>query len=170
MQVSIRLPGSADTRHLMIADDGTWAEADDWTEVVGEGWWALPGLCDAHSHLAADEVGVTRGEPAEIRSRAFACLERGTFLVLDKGWLDLSVIATLTDRPPTEAPDLEAANMIAKLLIHLAGAQAAGLVVGARVPIMLTSRSDDCQSRLASAALALLLARYYQRRDTTDDE
>ncbi|GKW50161.1 bifunctional enoyl-CoA hydratase/phosphate acetyltransferase [Halomonas sp. NCCP-2165] len=68
------------------------------------------------------------------------------------------------------APDLEAANMIAKLLIHLAGAQAAGLVIGARVPIMLTSRSDDCQSRLASAALALLLARYYQGRDAADDE
>ncbi|MFY0990319.1 bifunctional enoyl-CoA hydratase/phosphate acetyltransferase [Halomonas sp. C05BenzN] len=57
------------------------------------------------------------------------------------------------------APDLEAANMIAKLLIHLAGAQAAGLVAGARVPIMLTSRSDDVETRLASAALAMHLAR-----------
>jgi phosphate acetyltransferase/phosphate butyryltransferase len=57
------------------------------------------------------------------------------------------------------APDLEAANMIAKLLIHLAGAQAAGLVVGARVPIMLTSRADDVETRLASAALAQLLVR-----------
>ncbi|MDI5892079.1 bifunctional enoyl-CoA hydratase/phosphate acetyltransferase [Halomonas rhizosphaerae] len=57
------------------------------------------------------------------------------------------------------APDLEAANMIAKLLIHLAGAQAAGLVVGAQVPIMLTSRADDVDTRLASAALAQLLVR-----------
>ncbi|GAA5178549.1 MULTISPECIES: bifunctional enoyl-CoA hydratase/phosphate acetyltransferase [Halomonadaceae] len=55
------------------------------------------------------------------------------------------------------APDLEAANMIAKLLIHLAGAQAAGLVMGAQVPIMLTSRSDDIATRLASAALACLV-------------
>ena len=55
------------------------------------------------------------------------------------------------------APDLEAANMIAKLLIHLAGAQAAGLVMGAQVPIMLTSRSDDVAARLASAALACLV-------------
>lgn len=54
-------------------------------------------------------------------------------------------------------PDLESANMIAKLLIHLAGAQAAGLVMGARVPIMLTSRSDTTASRLASAALACLV-------------
>ncbi|WP_136067651.1 bifunctional enoyl-CoA hydratase/phosphate acetyltransferase [Modicisalibacter radicis] len=57
------------------------------------------------------------------------------------------------------APDLEAANMIAKLLIHLAGAQAAGLVMGAQVPIMLTSRSDDVATRLASAALACLVVR-----------
>ncbi|WP_035567726.1 bifunctional enoyl-CoA hydratase/phosphate acetyltransferase, partial [Litchfieldella anticariensis] len=62
------------------------------------------------------------------------------------------------------APDLEAANMIAKLLIHLAGAQAAGLVVGARVPIMLTSRADDIDARLASAALALRLV-HFQSRD-----
>ncbi|MFO7648416.1 bifunctional enoyl-CoA hydratase/phosphate acetyltransferase [Halomonas campaniensis] len=57
------------------------------------------------------------------------------------------------------APNLESANMIAKLLIHLARAQAAGLVVGARVPIMLTSRADDAETRLASAALAMHLAR-----------
>lgn len=58
------------------------------------------------------------------------------------------------------APDLEAANMIAKLLIHLADAQAAGLVMGARVPIMLTSRSDNVATRLASAALACLVVHH----------
>jgi phosphotransacetylase len=57
------------------------------------------------------------------------------------------------------APDLEAGNMIAKQLIYLADAQAAGIVLGARVPIMLTSRSDDAEARTASAALALLYAR-----------
>jgi phosphate acetyltransferase/phosphate butyryltransferase len=54
------------------------------------------------------------------------------------------------------APDLEAANMIAKQLIYLAGADAAGIVLGARVPIMLTSRADSAMSRLASCALAQL--------------
>jgi phosphate acetyltransferase/phosphate butyryltransferase len=54
------------------------------------------------------------------------------------------------------APDLEAANMIAKQLIYLAGADAAGIVLGARVPIMLTSRADSTMSRLASCALAQL--------------
>lgn len=54
------------------------------------------------------------------------------------------------------APDLEAANMIAKQLIYLAGADAAGIVLGARVPIILTSRADNSVSRLASCALAQL--------------
>jgi len=55
------------------------------------------------------------------------------------------------------APDLEAGNMIAKQLIYLAGADAAGIVLGARVPIMLNSRSDGTLSRLASCALVKLL-------------
>ncbi len=54
------------------------------------------------------------------------------------------------------APDLEAANMIAKQLIYLAGADAAGIVLGARVPVILTSRADSAVSRLASCALAQL--------------
>ncbi len=54
------------------------------------------------------------------------------------------------------APDLEAANMIAKQLIYLAGADAAGIVLGARVPIILTSRADSLLARLASCALAQL--------------
>jgi phosphate acetyltransferase/phosphate butyryltransferase len=54
------------------------------------------------------------------------------------------------------APDLEVANMMAKQLIYLAGADAAGIVLGARVPIILTSRADSPASRLASCALAQL--------------
>ena len=53
-------------------------------------------------------------------------------------------------------PDLEAGNMIAKQLIHLAGAEAAGIVLGARVPIILPSRADGVMSRLASSAMAQL--------------
>jgi phosphotransacetylase/acyl dehydratase len=60
-------------------------------------------------------------------------------------------------------PDLEAGNMIAKQLIYLAGADAAGLVLGARIPIVLTSRSDGVMSRLASAAMAQL---FVHRRAT----
>ncbi|MEM8645398.1 MAG: bifunctional enoyl-CoA hydratase/phosphate acetyltransferase [Pseudomonadota bacterium] len=56
------------------------------------------------------------------------------------------------------APDLEAGNMIAKQLIYLADAQSAGIVLGARVPIVLTSRADGTPSRLASCALAQLFS------------
>jgi phosphotransacetylase len=55
-------------------------------------------------------------------------------------------------------PDIESANMLAKQLAHLGGAEAAGIVLGLRVPIALTSRSDDATARLASAALLRLLA------------
>lgn len=55
-------------------------------------------------------------------------------------------------------PDLESGNMLAKQLEYLAGATACGVVLGARVPIALTSRADGANARVASAALALLLA------------
>lgn len=54
-------------------------------------------------------------------------------------------------------PDLEAGNMLAKQLIYFAGATAAGVVLGARVPIVLTSRADPLSARIASAALARLM-------------
>jgi phosphotransacetylase/acyl dehydratase len=59
-------------------------------------------------------------------------------------------------------PDLEAGNMLAKQLEYLGGAEGAGIVLGARVPIILTSRADDTITRLASCALAVMLAQ--QRR------
>ena len=55
-------------------------------------------------------------------------------------------------------PDLEAGNMLAKSLSFLAHADAAGIVLGARVPIMLTSRADSLLTRLASCAVAVMLA------------
>jgi phosphotransacetylase len=56
------------------------------------------------------------------------------------------------------APDLEAANILAKLLSFLANADSAGLVLGARVPIILTSRADSVRSRIASCGVAMQAA------------
>lgn len=64
-------------------------------------------------------------------------------------------------------PDLEAGNILAKQLQYLAGAESAGVVLGARVPIALTSRADTIRSRIASAALMVLLAQY--RSSAMDD-
>ena len=56
------------------------------------------------------------------------------------------------------APNIEAGNMMYKELTFMAGAQTAGLVMGARVPVILTSRADTAQTRLFSCGLAVLLA------------
>jgi phosphate acetyltransferase len=55
-------------------------------------------------------------------------------------------------------PDLESGNMLAKQLEYLGGAKGAGIVLGARVPIILTSRADPAEMRLASSALAVMYA------------
>ncbi len=63
-------------------------------------------------------------------------------------------------------PDLEAGNMLAKSLSFLANADAAGIVLGTRVPIILTSRADSVMTRLASCAVATLMAK--ARREALD--
>ena len=60
-------------------------------------------------------------------------------------------------------PDLESGNMLAKQLEYLAGATTCGVVLGARVPIALTSRADGADARVGSAVLALLLAHHNRR-------
>ena len=56
------------------------------------------------------------------------------------------------------APDLEAGNMMAKMLSFLANSDSAGLVLGARVPVILTSRADSVEARIASCAVAVMAA------------
>jgi phosphate acetyltransferase len=58
------------------------------------------------------------------------------------------------------APDLDAGNILAKQLVFLAGAETAGLALGARVPIVLTSRADDVRARVASSAIAQIFAHW----------
>ena len=60
-------------------------------------------------------------------------------------------------------PDLEAGNMLAKQLEYLAGAEGAGIVLGTRVPIVLTSRADKTLARIASCAVAVLLAHHRRK-------
>ena len=59
-------------------------------------------------------------------------------------------------------PDLESGNMLAKQLEYMGDAASAGIVLGARVPIVLTSRADSRASRIASCAVALMLAHHYR--------
>jgi phosphotransacetylase len=62
------------------------------------------------------------------------------------------------------APDLEAGNILAKQLTFLSGADSAGLVLGARVPVILTSRADSVRSRIASCGVAMLAAHARRRK------
>jgi phosphate acetyltransferase len=64
-------------------------------------------------------------------------------------------------------PDLEAGNILAKQLVLLANADGAGIVLGARVPVILTSRSDTVRARLASCAVAVLLVHARRQAATT---
>lgn len=81
---------------------------------------------------------------------ADAALEKGIVSVV-AGNADILVV-----------PDIESGNMLAKQLTFLSGADAAGIVLGARVPVILTSRSDGEQTRLLSCALAVLLAQAHK--------
>ena len=64
-------------------------------------------------------------------------------------------------------PDLEAGNMLAKNLAYFAKADGAGIVLGARVPVVLTSRADSARARMASCAVAALYAHARRRRAPT---
>jgi phosphotransacetylase len=79
--------------------------------------------------------------------------------------IDVQAAATKGIRSPVAGkadilvvPDLEAGNILDKQLTFMANAEAAGIVLGARVPIVLTSRADSARTRLASCAIAVLYA------------
>ena len=110
MLVALRSPGASSPELFSVSAEGTWQTPSEGEPELGQSSWALPGLVDSHAHLAADELITEPGEPLEIRRRAYACLERGTFLVVDKGWSDDSVLMTLTDMAPTSRPDFQAAG------------------------------------------------------------
>lgn len=60
------------------------------------------------------------------------------------------------------APDLESGNMLAKQLEHMGHASSAGIVLGARIPIILTSRADSLETRIASCAISVLVTHHYR--------
>jgi imidazolonepropionase-like amidohydrolase len=111
LRVVLRTPGG-DT---VIRDtlDGRWAEP--WgvpDETTSSGWWALPGLIDAHAHIARPAMDFQPGDIQETGIRANDALKAGVGLILDKGWGDLTVVHMLDEVPPEERPDIEAAGMI----------------------------------------------------------
>lgn len=93
--------------------DGRWAEpAGEADTVIGEDTWALPGLADAHAHLAAAELDYQPGRFEGAVERARASLEAGVTLILDKGWADDTTIRAIEAVAEDERPDIEAAAQI----------------------------------------------------------
>lgn len=110
MRIAIRdLEGTVVERGVV---DGLWEDPGGGSMLDLSSKWCVPGLVDAHAHLSQDSMAdLSPGEPTEIAARAFAAVERGVFLVFDKGWCDTGVLS-LRDRPPAVRPHFEAAGRI----------------------------------------------------------
>ena len=65
-------------------------------------------------------------------------------------------------------PNLDAGNMLSKQMVYVAKAECAGIVLGTRVPIVVTSRADSPKARVASCALAIIQANAMDRRTLAD--
>ena len=141
-------------------------------DLVIEGWREV-GVAEPLVAILSAVETVTRKVPSTVEAAALCKMaERGQItggildgpLALDNAInLSAAEIKHLHSRVAGHAnilvvPDLEAGNMLAKSLSFLAGADAAGIVLGARVPIILTSRADSLLTRLASCAVAVLVA------------
>lgn len=93
--------------------EGRWAEpSGDADANLGEGMWALPGLVDAHAHLAAAELDYQPGSLDGAIQRAVESLRAGVTLVLDKGWTDDVTVRLIDTVPESERPEIEAAARI----------------------------------------------------------
>lgn len=110
MRIAFR---SGDTELELGVAEGIWTEPGDGALLDLRRFWAVPGLADCHAHLAADSLATVDvgGEIEAVKRRAFAQLDRGVFLVIDKGWRD-DVVLRLLDEPPANRPHLEAAARI----------------------------------------------------------
>ena len=110
----LTLTGSDGTPlRLQVDGDLFTAPAETGIEVDLTRFFALGGLADCHAHLAVDALRQVQrtGDIEGIRRRAFAHLEHGVFLVVDKGWRDEVVLRLLEEPPPTR-PHLQAAGRI----------------------------------------------------------
>ena len=111
MRFELTLPDGRSVQRDVV--DGRWAEPERGAqETFGHGLFALPGLVDAHAHLAVEELSYGSGVLSEAIERAEMSLAAGVTLVLDKGWGDRTTLELIERLPPTERPEIEAAGRI----------------------------------------------------------
>ena len=110
IRVHLRTPGHEPVVRDVVS--GRWEEpAGDAEDTIGEGLWALPGLVDAHAHLASDSL-YQPGDLQGASARARAALGAGVILVLDKGWMDRTTLEVIDTVPAGERPEIEAAGRV----------------------------------------------------------
>ncbi len=114
VRVTLRSPfGPVVTRDI---SGGIWVEpAGEPDAHVGRESWALPGLADAHSHLAGEHI-TDPGDVEGAIERARDALAAGVTLLLDKGWRDTTTIDAIRQTPSIERPEVEAAGAIISVL------------------------------------------------------
>ena len=169
------VPGHADTLFITDAAINIFPDLDVKRDIVQNAidLWVMIGLGEPRVAIVSAVETVTTKIPSTIEAAALCKMaERGQITggVLDGPLAfdnaispEAAQIKGLTSQVAGQAqiivvPDLEAGNMLAKNLSFLSHADAAGIVLGARVPIVLTSRADSVRSRLASCAVATLYA------------
>ena len=167
------VPGHAETLFITDAAINIFPDLDTKRDIIQNAidLWAGIGLGTPNVAILSAVETVTKKIPSTIEAAALCKMaERGQ---ITGGLLDgplafdnaISRDAATTkgivsdvagDADVLIAPDLEAGNILAKQLVFLAGAEDSGLVLGARCPVMLTSRADGPAARIASVALAQL--------------
>jgi imidazolonepropionase-like amidohydrolase len=111
LRVVLRAPGGETV--IRDVDHSHWAEPEGSPErLIGGDLWALPGLVDAHAHLAAETLDFAPGDIDGAVRRTTQALRSGVGLVLDKGWRDLTTVELMDRLQPAERPDIEAAGAI----------------------------------------------------------
>ncbi|ABR63471.1 phosphate acetyltransferase [Sinorhizobium medicae] len=169
------VPGHADTLFITDAAINIAPDLDAKRDIVQNAidLWVTIGLGEPRVAILSAVETVTMKIPSTIEAAALCKMaERGQ---ITGGLLDgplafdnaidpeaariKGIVSPVAGRAQIlVVPDLEAGNMLAKNLTFLAHADAAGIVLGARVPIVLTSRADSVRTRLASCAVASLFA------------
>ncbi len=175
------VPGHADTLFITDAAINIFPDLDAKRDIVQNAidLWVTIGLGEPRVGIVSAVETVTTKIPSTIDAAALCKMaERGQIkggildgpLAFDNAISpEAAEIKGLTSPVAGRAqiivvPDLEAGNMLAKNLTFLSHADAAGIVLGARVPIVLTSRADSVRSRLASCAVASLYAAARRRQ------
>ncbi|MCV3738799.1 phosphate acetyltransferase [Rhizobium sp. TRM96647] len=175
------VPGHAETLFITDAAINIFPDLDAKRDIVQNAidLWVTIGLGEPRVAIVSAVETVTTKIPSTIDAAALCKMaERGQITggVLDGPLAfdnaispEAAEIKGLTSPVAGRAqiivvPDLEAGNMLAKNLTFLSHADAAGIVLGARVPIVLTSRADSVRSRLASCAVAALYAARRRRQ------